>query len=246
MTRHVAMRQKAPLIGLVCLALLTACNRRPGAASSTAAAPPPVAQSSSATPAAGSNERLRAAAEPFEALTEQAFTAPLPDLGKLVQDAHAKAQAVRPALNAQAAQGVQQLSAELDRAYGAQDRTAIAIAAVETYRALVSAQDALIATPPVEVSLLDYAGFKYDALLNAQPVNWAELAKVIAYARENWVKLSPRVTSPGLKASFDEALRGMEAGVTEKNAGLARHSATTELALVDLLEEHFTTSPPPR
>jgi uncharacterized protein with von Willebrand factor type A (vWA) domain len=50
---------------------------------------------------------LRAAAEPFEALTEQAFTAPLPDLGKLLQDAHAKAQAVRPALNAETAQRVQ-------------------------------------------------------------------------------------------------------------------------------------------
>ena len=102
----------------------------------------------------------------------------------------------------------------------------------------MSAQDASPQVP-VEVSLLDYAGFRYDANSKSRPVNWDQMTADAAYARETWTRISPRVTARGLSGAFDSALSGMETAVAQKNAVAAGIAVSNELALVDALEEHF-------
>ena len=130
------------------------------------------------------------------------------------------------------------LGAGIDTAMRDQNRSALAIAAVETYRVLVSAQDAS-AQVPVEVSLLDYAGFRYDANAKSKPINWGRMTADVVFARETWTRISPRVTAKGLSGAFDSALSGMETAVAQKNAVAAGIAVSNELALVDALEEHF-------
>ena len=220
---------------------LAGCDRGSAAdpAATTAAAATRSAPST-AKAASDANERLLAAAEPFEALTETAFTAPFRELGRLRAEARAKAQFVDATLAPTAATRLQQLGSEVDAALAAQDRTAVAIGAVESYRVLVSAQDAATARVPVEVSLLDYAGFKYNAILKSDPVKWAAMADDVAYARTTWSAIEGRVTSPGLNGAFVQALNAMAVGIDTRNAAVAEQAAASELALVDLLEEHFS------
>ncbi|MEO8519766.1 MAG: hypothetical protein ABI603_00300 [Acidobacteriota bacterium] len=187
------------------------------------------------------NARLLGAAEGYETLTETAFDAPFAELGATLATARKQAADVRTLLSPDAAGRLDALAAEIDGALQRQDRRATAIAAVESYRALVSAQDAS-ALVPVEVSLLDYAGFKYDAFVKARPPDWDQMANVVAYARDTWARLAPRVAAKGLRGAFESTLSGMDTAVREKNELAARLAVSDQLALVDALEEHFTST----
>jgi len=211
---------------------LAACNPQAGKTSPAATATP-------ASPAASDrNVRLLAAAEGYETLTETAFDKPFPELAASLTAARQKASEARALLAPDQAARLDSLGAEIDTALRDQNRTATAIAAVETYKVLVSAQDASPQVP-VEVSLLDYAGFRYDANSKSRPVNWDQMTADAAYARETWIRISPRVTARGLSGAFDSALSGMETAVAQKNAVAAGIAVSNELALVDALEEHF-------
>lgn len=188
-----------------------------------------------ASPAASVNESLRGAAEPFEALTEQAFTAGWPAVDKLIGDARTalaesarasgKADPLEPQLAAIAA-------ARSDR-----DRVGLALASVEAYRELIEAQDRATADPPIPVSLLDYAGFRYDALAQAPNVDWAEMARSVEFARSQWDAIRATIHSKAMPGVMSESLAAMAGAVERRDVAAARSAAATELALVDLLEE---------
>ncbi len=210
-----------------------------GPAEQTASAPaqPPHA---AAAPAARAQDPLLAAAEPFEAITEQAFDASPATLETLLGEAQTKVAAARPRLNPASAGKLDGITRQLPELIRRKDRAGTALSSVEAYRILVTAQDPATAKAPVPVSLLDYAGFKYSAQLKSSPVAWDAMSASVGEARAEWAKISGSVRSSGLKGAFEEALVGMEDGARLKNAALAQHAAATELALVDLLEEHLT------
>ena len=111
--------------------------------------------------------------------------------------------------------------------------------AIEAYRVLVSAV-ADTAKVPTEVSLLDYAGFRYDADLKANPIRWDDMTEAVSFARENWAKLLPRAKSfPGATA-FEKNIAEMDEAVTQKSESSAALSVKAELDLVDQLEKFFS------
>lgn len=223
------------LAGATSILVLSACGDRPNVPVAASPAKPASQDSQSVR----RNVQLLAAAEPFETLTEQAFTAPPPELTKLHDEARRQLAAAGPALTNSDAAKLSVLSSDLQAAFAQDDRPAIAVASVESFRVLVSAQDATTAKAPIAVSLLDYAGFRFDAHLKAKPPRWNELAGDAAFTRATWAGLRPQVTSAGLADAFETALSGMEEGVSQRNISLAQYAARTELALVDLLEEHL-------
>jgi hypothetical protein len=184
------------------------------------------------------NSRLLAAAEPFEILTEQAFSATLSKLRSLVKKAEMAAKDARAALAADGQRALdQQLSAIVD-AEGAKNRSELALAAVEGYRILVSsAGDTRV---PVAVSLLDYAGFRYNADLKSNPVRWVDMQAAVEFAQEQWNAISGQVSQPSLQKSFTSALAQMGEAVAQKSAGAAATSVKNEQELVDKLEAYFT------
>lgn len=227
-TRH----SLGPVVALAIFgATLAACNQQPARTSPEAASP-------SSPVATERNALLQGASEGFKPLTETAFDKPFPELAVGLTAARQKASDTRALLTPDQAARLDTLSAGLDNALRDRNRTATVIAAVETYRVLVSAQDASTQLP-VEVSLLDYAGFKYYALAKSPPVHWDQMTADVAYARETWARISPRVTAKGLSGAFESALSGMETAVAQKNEVAAGIAVSNELVLVDALEEHF-------
>lgn len=178
------------------------------------------------------------AAEPFEALTETAFSASQPQRTEAIE---AAADAVR------GVQGLvpQSVMTELNRNMAAiaaadvADHPAdIARASIENYRTLVSAVPGS-PTVPIDVSLLDYAGFRFDADAQAKPAHWEDMGRALAFARHRWSSVATQAAVANAAPRFKNALASMARAVRDKNIAKARAAAKTELDLVDVLEAAF-------
>lgn len=187
---------------------------------------------------ATTTKALLTAAEPFEALTETAFTASKSQRSKAIE---ADADAVR------SVQGIVPQSvlivlkrnmAAISAADVADHPADIALASIENYRALVSAVPGNPAVP-VDVSLLDYSGFRFDADAQATPVRWDDMSRTVAFARQRWSSVRQHGAAAKIAPRFQAALNAMEQAAREKNAAHARLAAKVELDLVDKLEAAF-------
>lgn len=219
----------------LCLALNTPLLAAEPTVAAQAASP----SSAPAAAVTSSNEKLRAAAEPFENLTEISFTATVPVIDKTIGEAEAAARGVRTLLSFDSGQQLDAQIAAMDTAHQKQDRAELALSSIEVYRVLVSAVTDN-AKVPTEVSLLDYAGFRYGADLKASPARWSDMAIAVSFARENWAKIMPRAKSAPVATAFETSLADMDRAVTQKNASLAASSVKSELDLVDELEKYFS------
>lgn len=185
-----------------------------------------------------SNSRLIAAAEPFEALTEQAFTAKGARLDQLISAVQQAADRIRPTLSQQDQAGLQRTLARIHQARQADKPHEMALAAVEGYRTLVSATRNT--RVPQAVSLLDYAGFRYQADLTSQPTRWQDMNHAVQFAHRQWQGLAGQVHESRLKNRVGSALSEMETAVQTRSAAQARTSVRTALDLVDELERYFS------
>ena len=189
-------------------------------------------------PVATGDTAILAAAEPFEKLTETAFSAAPKDLDVTIGEVNAAAKSVRGSLSSPASTQLDERLAAITGARGSNNRADLAISAVEGYRVLVSNVSSS-AKVPTAVNLLDYAGFRYDADLKASPVRWADTSQAAAFASTQWASISSRVTDSALRARVDRTLAGMAAAAKARNAPAAATAAKVELALVDELETFF-------
>jgi hypothetical protein len=182
---------------------------------------------------------MLAAAEPFEALAEAAFTAPLPGLDRLIASVMATGEHVKPALPHDAQVELKTRLDEIAAARHIDNRAGIARGAVEAYRLLVSNGPG--APIPTEVSLLDYAGLRYDTELRTKPVAWDDMAAAAAFGQDRWKTIEAHVTDKKVHDRMTGALADMAAAASLKDPVLAALAVRRELSLVDLLEAFFST-----
>ena len=216
--------------------LLASCGQEPQQSSANSSTSQPTATPTAAK--ASPSDRLLAAAEPFEKLTEIAFTAPLPQIDSTIAEARSAAASVRSLVSATNASSTDKLFRDIDQARKNQDRAGLALGSIEIYRGIVSSVPAGGKVPSA-VSLLDYAGFRYQADLKATPVRWSDMHDAMLFARSQWSTIAPQIRDAALNASFEKSLGDMEKAAATKNAALADSSATEELNLVDKLEIYF-------
>ena len=200
----------------------------------------PTAAAAPAPSDTNTNKRLRAAAEPFEKLTEISFSAALTTIDETIVEAEKAAREIRGLLSKDAEGRLDAQLSAVNSSRQKQDRAELALSSIEAYRVLVSAvtTDAKV---PTGVSILDYAGFRYDADLKASPVRWGDMAQAVSFARENWLVLSSRAKLSPTATDFDKVLAEMDKAVTERSEPLAASAVRIELDLVDQLEKFFST-----
>jgi hypothetical protein len=204
-----------------------------------AQAAPASTSSMPATSQTNINQKLREAAEPFENLTEIAFSAAWPKIDKTVAEAEGAAGGVRGSLSKDAAGQLDTQLSTMKTSRQSKDRAELALSSIETYRILVSAVTHN-AKVPTEVSLLDYAGFRYDANLKASPIRWDDMTRTVSFAHKTWGALSPRAKASPVAVKFAKAITDMDKAVAQRNKTLAASSVKTELDLVDQLENFFS------
>lgn len=179
------------------------------------------------------------ATEYFEGLTEEAFTAPDTRLDALIGLARTASDRERRTLSPAMAAELDDLLTRIDRHRAAMNRADLAIASVEAYRLFVSASP--VSGPiPTQVSLLDYAGFRFSADLNAGPTRWDDAATALDYADSQWSQISGRVTDTAVRNRFSSALTGMRTALAARDLAGAKQAGLRELDLVDELETWFS------
>lgn len=181
---------------------------------------------------------LLAAAEPFEALTETAFSADKAERAKAIELASNALGGIQSVVPQYVARKLDRNMAAIVAAELANHPADIALASIENYRALVSA---VPGTPvvPVDVNLLDYAGFRFEADAQATPTRWDDMARGLNFARQRWSGIVSNVAVIKVAPRFEAALNAMDKAVQEKNLPRARAAAKRELDLVDVLEAAF-------
>lgn len=179
---------------------------------------------------------VKSAVEPFEIITEQAFAAKPDELRSLIAKAQASYGRVKPTLSPQQRADAQRHLAALTNAEQRRDSSGVALASVEVYRLLLEAQNRPD-DPAIRAGLLDYAGFRYDALAQVTDVSWPDMARTVRFAEAEWQRLSPFIGDTALRARFSDSLKAMSEAVARRDKSAARTAAATELQLVDLLEK---------
>jgi hypothetical protein len=223
--------------------LLSGCNKNPqnNTENSTLGAVPNVPEAKDIVPSTsgkGSKAQFLAAAEPFEGLTEVAFDQDLKKVDAAIAKANAAAPTFRPLLATSAQSVFDRRIAEINAARAAGNRAGLAQSSIEIYRVLVTEGSGASAVPS-EVSLLDYAGFRYMADLQATPIRWDDMVAATDFAKQNWAIVKPQIKEPATVTKFQAAIDNMAASAAIKNADRAKASGGAELDLVDVLEQSF-------
>lgn len=234
----------ALITGIITISLAGCTGKQPANAATSAAvdggaiASSPIKASPSVKDVNARRSALMMAAEPFETLTEQAATATPAVLDKLIGDARSAADGASSTLDQVQRDRLAAQLADITAAQKAGDQTAIALASVEGYRMLVeSATDTGMTSR--SVSLLDYAGFRYQANLAAKPVRWSDAQAAVDFADTQWVTLSAKIADASLRDQMSNSIADMHKAAQAKDPALAKSASTKELDLVDKLEAYF-------
>ena len=185
------------------------------------------------------NEIIIVASSPFEDMTEAALAGDKKGIERALRAYDAVADKVDGVLPAARRDELRALVADIRKAKNQVSLDAIALKAPEAYRTLIQGLDRGVLQVPLEVSLLDYAGFSFLALLHVQPVDWRLLQGAGGQAQKNWAAIKAKVTNSGLRDAVDVAVAGMNRACALKNADMAFLAAQVDLAIVDLLEAGF-------
>jgi hypothetical protein len=188
------------------------------------------------------NEVILAASSPFEDMTEAALAADRKGIERALRAYDAIAGKVEGVLAAARRDELRALVADIRMGEKQGSFNEIVLKAPEAYRTLIEGLDRGGLKVPLEVSLLDYAGFRFLALLHVQPVDWRSLQGAGELARKNWTAIKAKVADGGLRDAVDVAIAGMNRACILKNADMALLAAQVDLALVDLLEAGFETT----
>lgn len=209
-----------------------------GAPAAALGVPAPAAQQSPAS-AVSKDKTLLAAAEPFENLTEMAFISNWSKIDRTISQAEHAASGARGSLPQEAVASMDTHLAAMKSARQKHDRADLALSSIEVYRVLVSSVSAGTRIPS-QVSLLDYSGFRYDADLKSSPIRWDDMNEVVAFARQQWAVVGPKLKGVALATRFEKAVDGMDKAAKQKNKALAASSVRSESDLVDELENYFS------
>ena len=205
-----------------------------------------VAQQAITAAASGKTNPLAGGAEIFENLTESAPAVDAATFKKSLSDFEALYPDIFQRLSPDQKKHLDSLVSGVRNAWKKGDRTTMALQSIEAYRLLQEAIDHTGQPVPLEVPLLDYAGFKLDALLLSAQPDWKQVAATAQEASTWWAAIGPKITDTALSGAMDHTIAGLKDAAARKDRKLLSFAAKMDLILVDGLETFFTSHPSPR
>lgn len=184
-------------------------------------------------------DTLAAGAEIFENLTEAAPSLKAGEFKKALSDFDLLYPKISTLLSPDRKLRLDGFMTGLRNGWQTGDRRAMAIQSIEAYRLLEESIGTGGRAVPVEVSLLDYAGFKLNALMLGARPDWKQAATTAQEARSWWVAIGPRISDPTLKNAMARTIEGLQHAAARKDPELLRFAANMDLILVDGLETLF-------
>ena len=233
-----------PLTGIVLTAIALHADAAPARqVNSALGLDPGAAHQMSTRSARREPNPLIGGAEIFENLTESAAALTSGAFDKSMSDFKTLYPKISQRLSPDRKSRLDALVAGVRSAWQKGDRATTALQSIEAYRLLQEAIDHRGQPVPVEVALLDYAGFKLDALLLSTHPDWAQVASTARHAATWWTAIGPKLTDPALRAAMDHTIDGIRNAAARKDRALLSFAAKMDLILVDGLESFFTSHP---
>ncbi|MGB3940310.1 MAG: YncE family protein [Candidatus Manganitrophaceae bacterium] len=193
----------------------------------------------SSTAAANKVDPLAGGAEIFENLTEAsplieeaAFKKSLAEFERLYPSISAH-------LSPDQKKRLDSLVAGVRNAWQRGDRGAMAVQSIEVYRLLEESINRRGQPVPVEVPMLDYAGFKLKALLLSSQLDWKQAGKTAQEASGWWAAIEAHITDKSLGVAMAHTIAGLKEAADREDSRLLRFAAEMDLILVDGLELFF-------
>ena len=195
--------------------------------------------SASAGDAQAANDTLLKATSPFEDMVKYSLDRKEAKLAKALATANSQVEAIRGALPAEGKSRFDTLFLTLQKSATATNHYAIAKASVEIFHLLIENLTNEGLKIPIEVSWLDYAGFKLHVLASAPKKDWASMDSTIEDATKWWEAIKMKVAEKNLRYAMDSDIQGLRQSIKSKNLPMLYFAAQMDLDLVDLLENHF-------
>ena len=186
---------------------------------------------------------LASAAEVFENLTEGAPSWSAAEVDRSLARFEVLHPTVSQRLPSASRARLDTLVGGVRTAWQQKDRATMALQSIEAYRLLQESMDYTGQPVPVEVSLLDYSGFKLNALMLRTQPDWKQVAGTAQESSTWWKSIEAKVTDSKLQRAMNQTVKDMGDGALRQDTKLVRAAATKDLALVDDLETFFIAHP---
>ena len=129
----------------------------------------------------------------------------------------------------------------VERAVKVGDFPLSALYATDIYSSLSDAFDKRLPAP-IEVAMLDYAGFRVHALLAQKTIDWAAIKATAQQATTNWTAVKNQIKNKALIDLGNTLHDSLAAAASSENYGWLKSMAQMELDSVDLLEKNVTST----
>jgi hypothetical protein len=192
-----------------------------------------------ATEAGRKNAILEVAISRCEDLTESAEAGKVKDMDQAIQALEGQRANILGVLSPEAGKRFEAGLAAIRQKRASEDFLKVALEAVETYRLLTTSLDRGKLKVPIEISLLDYAGFKVKVLSKRQPPDWQAMQGVATQAAKDWQAIQGKVADKSLQSLMNTTMAGLNQAIEGQDAAMTRFAAQVVLDLVDLLEQQF-------
>ena len=189
--------------------------------------------------AKSANDVLLKATSPFEDMVKYALDHKDAKLAKALDTANTQVTAIREALPPAAGSKFETMFLNLKKSAVATNHYAIAKTSVEIFQLLIENLTNEGLKVPIEVSWLDYAGFKLHVLASAPKPDWAAMGKIVEDSTKWWEAIKMKVAEKNLRYAMDSDIQGLQQAAKSKNLPMLYFAAQMDLDLVDLLENHF-------
>lgn len=185
------------------------------------------------------NSVLFDAMSPYEDLTEYALNENKTEVNQTIESLNKSIGELKNVLSTGA---IQTLEENIKKMQAAENEAAfpeIALLSVHSYRVLAGELDSSTLNVPMQVVLLDYAGFRIHALLKQKNIDWRLISETVDEGKKQWQEIKRQVSDRGLYDSVNTAIEGLESSSRSKNIDMLRFASQVVLDLVDLLEGYF-------
>lgn len=118
-------------------------------------------------------------------------------------------------------------------------KTALSLAAIETFKDIVNVSDWHNAKIPKDVAMLDYTGFKLSILASDANPDWAAAAKTAEEAHVVWDRLVPKFKDEDLVDLAHVLDAGALDAVKRHDAAGVLFASKLQLVSIDLVETSF-------
>jgi hypothetical protein len=168
-------------------------------------------------PASRRNDRIAEAASLNEDIIEMALAGDATGVAGKIADLKQSLPTLRPYIGDDVYGDVEGPLKTMETKDAKGDLMGVSFAAVDAYKQLILSLDQTVMVAPIEVSLLDYSGFKLLILSHAERPDWAEIAAAIREERGYWKSLEGRIEDSDLRDLMGSMQSGLDAAAGRKD-----------------------------